>query len=104
MSDSRMKYIYTKYGEEYAGALWDEMHLENYKVLIQFSKISDYSKVHDSDKSIEKISEYGWVIPNNAVYKIYSGSEFKPKRTVYQSESWNGNYDRSVMFVFGAGA
>lgn len=99
-----MTYVYTKYGDVYAGALWNEMHLDDYTIVIQFSKIKDYRELPHSEKTIEKISEYGWVIANEAVQGTIDGENFDPKGTPHQSDSWYGNYDRKVMFVFGAGA
>jgi len=99
-----MTYVYTKYGVVYAGALWNELHLRDYTIIIQFSKIKDYRKLPHSEKTIEKISEYGWVVANEAVQRTINGENFDPQGNHQQSDTWYGDYDRKVMFVFGAGA
>ncbi|MEY4877579.1 MAG: hypothetical protein RL708_2729 [Bacteroidota bacterium] len=99
-----MTYVFTKYGEVYAGALWNEMHLDNYTIVIQFSKIQEYRELPHNEKTIEKISEYGWVIANDAVHGTIEGENFDPQGTHTQGDSLYGGYDRKVMFVFGAGA
>ena len=54
-----LTYVYTKYGDVYAGAEWHEMDFDAYRIIIQFDKISEYRKLTHSEKTIDKISEYG---------------------------------------------
>lgn len=104
MNRESLTYVYTSYGEVYAGVLWEETHLDNYTVIIPFSKINEYRELPNDQKTLEKISEYGWVVVNNAVQKIISGRDFDPQGYHIHSDSWSGNFDRKVMFIFGAGA
>ncbi len=61
MGRNGLTYVYTKYGEVYSGALWDEMHLENFTIIIRFSKIQEYRNLPQSEKPLKKISEYSWI-------------------------------------------
>lgn len=99
-----MKHIYTKHGDMYAGAEWNEIGFENYTILIQFSKIREYKELKPSEKNIEKISEYGWVIANEVIAGTIDDENLGTQSKHHESESWFGGYDRKVMFVFGAGA
>jgi hypothetical protein len=99
-----IKHIYTKHGDMYAGAEWNEIGFENYTILIQFSKIQDYKKLNHSEKTIEKINEYGWVIANEAIAGTIEDENFNPQSKHHESESWYGDFERKIMFVFGAGA
>jgi hypothetical protein len=104
---SRMKglqYFFTKYGDVYAGWKFEEMDFPNYTIVIQGTKLKDYRELKHAEKTFEKMSEYGWVLANDVIEGTIDGDNFNPLGKHHESDTWYGDYDRKVMFVFGAGA
>ena len=99
-----MQYFYTKFGDVYAGIKYEEIGYEGYTIVIQKSKFNEYKELKHKEKTIEKISEYGWVLANNTIQTILDSDKFNPEVKYYEGETWIGDYDRKVMFIFGAGA
>ncbi len=99
-----LQYFYTKYGDVYLGWKFEEMNFPNYTFVIQGTKLKEYRELKQSEKTLEKISEYGWVLCNDVIALIIDGDKFKPEKKHHQNDTWHGDYDRKVMFVFGAGA
>jgi hypothetical protein len=99
-----LQYFFTKYGDVYSGWKFEEMNFPNYTFVIQGTKLKEYRELNHTEKTLEKISEYGWVLCNDVIHRIIDGDNFNPEKKYHQSDTWYGDYDRKVMFVFGAGA
>ncbi|NMC99468.1 MAG: hypothetical protein GYA62_07095 [Bacteroidales bacterium] len=99
-----LQYFYTKYGDVYAGWKFEEMNFPDYTIVIQGTKLKDYRELKHAEKTLEKISEYGWVLANEVIELIIDSDKVNPSKKNHQSDTWYGDYDRKVMFVFGAGA
>jgi len=99
-----MVYVFTKYGEAYAGWEFTEWEFQDYKIIIQGTKLKEYQKLSTKEKTKEKISEYGWIIPINSIVGTLNSDVFNPTQPHHNSDRWYGEYERKVMFIFGAGA
>lgn len=99
-----LKYYYTKFGEVFSGWEFSEMQYPDYTIVIQGTKMREYRELKTSEKTLEKISEYGWVLGNEVIEGVISSADFQPAINHYHGDSWDGSYDRKYMFVFGAGA
>lgn len=99
-----LKYFYTKYGEIYAGAEFEEYGFENFKIIIPFDKLKEYKNLSHTEKSFRRINEFGWVIPKEAVQMVLDDEDFNPQGKFHNNDTWYGDYDRKIMFLFGAGA
>lgn len=99
-----LQYFFTKYGDVYAGWKFEEINFPGHTIIIQGTKLREYRKLSHQEKTFEKISEYGWVLANDVIEGTIDGDKFNPEKKHYQTDSWYGDYDRKVMFVFGAGA
>lgn len=99
-----LKYYYTKFGEVFSGWEFNEMEFPDYTIVIQGTKLRDYRELKQKEKTLEKISEYGWVLGNDVIVGVLNSSDFRPEIKHYQGDWWEGIYDRKYLFVFGAGA
>lgn len=99
-----LKYYYTKFGEVYSGWEFQEIDFPNYTIIIQGTKLRDYRELKHNEKTIEKISEYGWVLGNDTIVGVLNSDVFNPEIKHYQGDWWNGEYERKHLFIFGAGA
>jgi len=99
-----LQYFYTTYGEVYAGWKYNDMKFRDYTIVIQGTKLADYRKLSSTEKTLEKIGEYGWVLPNNVIVGVLDSDKFNPEINNFQSESWQGNFERKYLFIIGAGA
>lgn len=100
-----IEYFYTKFGDVYPGIRWTEMKFPEYTIIIQVSKLEEYKKLKDEEKTFEQINKYGWILGNDVIEGTLDSRNFTPpKNGHYESDIFNGNYDRTVMFIFGAGA
>ena len=99
-----IQYFFTKHGDVYSGWKFKEMNFQNYTFVIQGTKLKEYRELKHSEKTLKKISEYGWVLCNDVIQLIIDGDKFIPEKKHHQSDTCYGDYDRKVMFVFGAGA
>jgi hypothetical protein len=100
----QMTYLFTTYGEAYAGAEWEEPAFSGYTIVIEFLKVSEYRNLSTIEKTLERISEYGWIIPNNCIELKFTDSQFKPPKYQPERVSWTNDLQRDILFIFGAGA
>lgn len=100
-----LSYYFTIYGEVYSGEVFDEPKFPNHHVIIQRTKIRDYNELNNQEKTLEKIGEFGWALPKNIIADVVqiTKEESDSLRHRQNTKSWY-QYDRSVMFLFGAGA
>jgi len=101
-SNNSIEYYYTTYGDIYAGYGFTEIDFEDYIFIIQSSKLSDYNKLPFQEKTLDKISEYGWALKKETIAE-------KIVRYPIKSEQKHPNSilnvdNRKHLFVFGAGA
>ena len=97
--------FYTTIGDIYTGYEFHEPNFPDYKIVIQASQLKEYRKLPYSEKTIEKISKYGWVLKNETIVEVKNREEIpKPEIINLRGDSWYHDYDRKVMFIFGAGA
>lgn len=99
-----LKYYYTKYGDVYAGYEFQDTNYPDYTIVIQGTKKAEFNKLKPEEKTLEKISEYGWVLGNNVIQGIVNSADFKPEINHINSDSFESAYERKYMFIFGAGA
>lgn len=99
-----MQIFYTKFGDVYAGWKIPEINFPDYTIVVQGTKLNDYQKLELQEKTLEKISEYGFPIANEVIEGIIANENFHPEGKHHKSDTWHGEYDRKIMFVFGAGA
>ncbi|OFX48516.1 MAG: hypothetical protein A2046_02515 [Bacteroidetes bacterium GWA2_30_7] len=99
-----LEYFYTKYGDVYAGYEVQEANYPDYTVVIQGTKIEEYKKLKPEEKTLEKISEYGWVLGNNVIYGTVNSADFKPEINHINFDYFDSAFERKYMFIFGAGA
>ena len=99
-----LQYFFTTYGDVYSGWKFEEIDFPNYTFVIQGTKIQEYQTLNQSEKTLEKISEFGWVLRNDVIHEVIDGHKFNPEKRHHQSDIWQSEFDRKVMFVFGAGA
>jgi len=99
------QYFFTKYGEVYAGWKFEEIDFPNYTIVIQGTKLKDYRELKHTDKTLEKISEYGWVLGNEVIVGTLDGEAFEPpKKSAGSYTGFNHDIEHKTMFIFGAGA
>lgn len=100
-----LSYYFTIYGEVYVGAKFYEPQYPEYTVLIQASKIKEYNQLSNEQKTLDKIHEYGYAIPNHVIahQQVFSQTEYNSFQNHENFPSWY-DYDRKVMFIIGAGA
>ncbi len=99
-----LKYFYTKFGDVFPGYEFPEMDYPEYTIVIQGTKKNDYKMLDHKDKSLERISEYGWVLGNEVIQATLDSDKFKPVVHNYQNDWWHGEYERKHLFIIGAGA
>jgi hypothetical protein len=100
-----LQYFFTKYGEVYAGWKWEEMNFPEFTFVIQGTKLKEYSELNHTEKTLEKISEYGWVLGNEVIVGTLDGEAFEPPRKSAGSyRGFNHDIEHKTMFIFGAGA
>lgn len=99
-----LKYYYTKFGEVFAGWEFSEMQHKGYTIVIQGTKLRDYRELKHEEKTLEKISEYGWVLGNDSIVGVLNSDVFNPKSEHYHGDWWKGEFERKHLFIFGAGA
>jgi hypothetical protein len=99
-----LQYFFTKYGDVYSGWKFEEMNFPDYTIVIQGTKLQEYRKLKREEKTLNKISEYGWALANEVIQGTIDGDNFKPENQHHESDPWHNNFDRKVMFIFGAGA
>ncbi len=101
-----LKYVFTKIGDVYSG--WDfsdHFKYPKHTIIIQGTKKREYRELSNEQKTIGKIKEYGWIIRDEMIVGEISDEQFQPPRTnPIQGDSWHNGFDRSTMFIFGAGA
>lgn len=104
MSD-QLPFWFTSYGEVYSGEDFSGPQFPDHRILIQRSKISDYNNLPESEKTIEKINEYGIALPHQLIKKeiVLSQEETDELRKKEEPKTWY-EADRSTMFILGAGA
>jgi hypothetical protein len=99
-----LKYFYTTYGEVYAGWEFEEMEFPDYTIVVQGTKLRDYRELKHDEKTLEKISEYGWVLPNSVIVGWLGSNKFKPETNHINGDSWDSRIKRTSLFIIGAGA
>ena len=103
--NNQLPYCFTSYGEVYSGEDFSGPQFPDHKILIQRSKISAYNNLPGSEKTIEKINEYGIALPYKLIKKemLLCLEETDKLRKREESKKWYES-DRSTMFILGAGA
>lgn len=96
------KCFYTIYGDVYQGADYDgeceNGALSNCRIIIPYYNIKTYNELPNSEKTIETIEKYGWIVHENA---IRGHILYNPSQSCNLPPSINGV---KTMFIFGAGA
>lgn len=102
--------VFTKYGEAYSGYIFEEINFPNHIIIIQASNLQSYNNLQDNEKTSEKIKEYGRILHKNIIceridYPLYTAQEQEQHHQQhYINNTFDGCFDRKVMFIFGAGA
>jgi hypothetical protein len=99
-----LSHCFTIYGEVYVGEEVFEPAFPNHIILIQRSALKSYLEL--KEKTLEQIERFGWALPRNVIanhLKVDSTKHFDELRKK-QGEEWQMTYDRSTMFIVGAGA
>lgn len=99
-----LQYFYTKFGEVYAGWKFEETDFPGYTIVIQGTKLNDYRELKHSEKTLEKISEYGWVLGNDVIEGTIDGDKINPPQNHSSHQGFDFNIEHKIMFIFGAGA
>ena len=99
-----IKYYYTKIGEIYSGFEFDEFNYPEYTIVIQASKLKEYQILPQSEKTLEKIAEYGWVLAKDSIAGTLDQKSFSPPYSQREGLMKSSAFERKYMFVFGAGA
>ena len=100
-----LEYFFTKYGEVYAGLKRDETNFLEHTIVIQRTKIKEYDDLNHNEKTLEKISEYGWILDNEVIVDTLDEAEFKPPlKSTCSYTGFNQDIEHKTMFIFGAGA
>lgn len=100
-----LTYFFTKYGEVYAGLKWEEMDFPEYTFVIQMDKRKEFRDLKHHEKTLDKISEYCWVLGNEAIARTLDETRFQPNRKgVNFYSGFRNNIEHKTMFIFGAGA
>src|SRR6476469_8240776 len=96
--------FFTSFGDVYAGVVVDEQLLLDYKIIVQRSNLLKYNDLDKKKLSKDFIKKLAWVVPKDCVVKKEIINWQKHPNSPKRNYSWDMNYDRSVMFIFGAGA
>lgn len=101
-----MNYYFTVFGDVYAGEEYHDFYNRDRIIVIQRSKMQDYQKLSEAERTDDKIREYGWILKKQTIAKVVSAESYAPNKREIDMESgwWNGKYERKVLFVIGAGA
>lgn len=98
-----LKYFFTSYGDVYAGFEFEELHLPQYKIIIQSNHLREYNSLKSDERTVESIKQRGWIVPENVIVgSIAAGDFIRPKN--YDNGVWFDSHVRKDMFIFGAGA
>jgi hypothetical protein len=101
-----LNYYFTTYGDVYVGDEFCNPQLPDYRVIIQRPSVKDYLKLPAEDRTIKKIGEFGWAIPNNVIADVVSldVDQHNKIKSEHEPTEWEMQYDRKIMFILGAGA
>ena len=101
-----MKYYFTTFGDVYAGEEFNDFYNRDRIIVIQRSKIQDYLKLSDAERTDDKIREYGWILKKQTIAGTIEAEKFLPKKKTIDMEDgwWDGKYERKILFIIGAGA
>ncbi len=100
-----LQYFFTKYGDVYAGWKVDELKFPEYTIIIQGTRRQAYRELNTKEKTLEKISEYGWVVANDLIVGTLNEDEFTPPQVhSTMQQGLMPNIEHKTMFIFGAGA
>lgn len=99
-------YVYTNFGEVYAGMILEEYLLfPNHYIIIQRDNWRRYLELNQEEKSEEIINKLGWLLHKSVIVDIVKDSDDIPKPPPkHGSYSFNSEIDRSICFIVGAGA
>lgn len=99
-----IKYYFTTFGDVYAGFDFSEMNFPDLKIIVQADKLHEYQELRHEDKSLEKIKEYAYVFPLSAFVGEVDSEDIPNTQRPHIENRWSLEYDRKILFVFGAGA
>lgn len=96
--------FFTSYGDVYAGVEFDEQFLPDHKIIVQRSNLLKYNDLDKKKLSKDSIKNLAWVVPKECIVKkdFIDGREYS--NSSKGNSTWDMSYDRSIMFIFGAGA
>lgn len=98
-------YYFTTFGDIYSGYEFHEHQFPNHKIIIQGTKLKEYKNLPRDEKNLERIKEFGWAIHKNTLINELLENEFRlPPQKEIEEKTWNGEFQRKHMFIFGAGA
>jgi hypothetical protein len=98
------KCYFTKFGEVYSGEEWNQLQHNNHIFLIQRSKLNDFKAVYDMKMSFEEVKKYGYVLKKESIAFSMNEDDIPEPVLGSNGDTMNSGHDRSVMFIFGAGA
>lgn len=99
-----LKIYFTVFGEVYAGWEVYEPDWNDYKVIIIGTKRHEYNELKPSEKTKEKLKEYGWVIRKDLIVQEFYDKEILEPPPRNNHQTWYGDTNRKIMFIIGAGA
>lgn len=99
-----IKYYVTSFGVVFVGFEFVEIGFDEYKVIVPADKLADYRQLKASEKTIEKIRTLAWVFPASCLVKVLSSDQVPSTKKQHVPFWWEGELDRTTMFIIGAGA
>jgi hypothetical protein len=88
----------------YTGVEIDEQLFPDHKIIVQRSNLLKYNDLDKKNLNIDSIKKLAWVVPKDCIVKEEMIEWQRHSNSSKDDLSWDMSYDRSVMFIFGAGA
>lgn len=103
LSQMGARYVFTSFGEVYAGFEFEVADMPGYSVIVQNDHLREYNELSDSQRIAERLCQLGSIISQATIVKREPyGSFIKPKHK--DNGVWFDDSIRKEMFIFGAGA
>ncbi len=99
-----INYYVTSFGVVFAGFEFIEIGFDEYKIIVPADKLAEYKQLQGTEKTIDKIKTLAWVFPASCLVKVLSGDQVPSTKKQHTPFWWEGELDRTTMFIIGAGA